>query len=451
MFSGTSSLSYVASLSYSPGGGRPPYCDSVSRSGIAEHTIAGELIDTRSPLRVGDRVHALPYFREVIGELVVSGDLQVTRTVGRFPPNHGCTGVAAPEVTSGTVWGGALCPPLPHFAPPVDPDIMGDMEAIAVTKALANARKSFNNLPLLIAERRQTVEMIGRLLRRLNLKTLVLQRESIVRYIKTARKNRKKVANDIASEHLQFLFGVLPLVSEIEGLVEQLAAGKSVVVTGRGRMASDDITVSDPFDRVARVSVSNGISVDVPARITPQTEVRHSARVSLRYEIASQAAKSLRDNGFNAIATAYDLIPLSFLSDFVSNTGQWLRAYDPMVGADFVTGSISTWHEWVIGYEVAGSHINSPDNWFRGFTESVGSVNVARRGMRTERRVLTTEPDPAWRLVNTMTLGKAITGVSLAVQRFVKPTKAAIKLRPFRYKGPRPKYLPPIRYRKERK
>lgn len=448
MLEGTSALTRTESTSYRPGGGKPPYCVVKTRSGSCSHKLDGTFVDRRAPLVVGDRVHALPYFREVIGELVVSGDLQVLYTAGVFPPNHGCKSALAPVVISGAVWGGALCPPLGAFAPSVDPDIMGDMVAIATTKALANARKSVNNLPLLIAERRQTVEMIGRLLRRLNLKTLVLQRESIMRYLRTARKNRKQVANDIASEHLQFLFGVLPLVSEIEGLVEQLAASRSIVITGRGRMASDNVTVADPFDRVVRVSASNGVNVDTPARITPRTEVRHSARVSLRYEIASEAAQRLRDNGFNPIATAYDLIPLSFLSDFVSNTGQWLRAYDPMLGATFVTGSVSTWHEWKIGYEVAGSRTVSS---FGDITITTGSIDVVRRGMRTERRVFDTEPDPSWRLINTMTLGKAIIGVSLAVQRFVKPTRDAIKQRPFRYKGKRPKYLPPIRYRKENK
>lgn len=447
MTSGINTLIYEHNVSYSPGGGKAPYCVSDKVSGSAFPSLDGEIVDERSPVVHGDRVHALPYYRTIIGELVVTGDLSVKSQVGRFPPNHGCTGKIAPETYDGSVWGGSLAPniTLGHRFP--DPSTMEDMVAIATTKALANARRSFNNLPLLIAERRQTVQLIGTLLRRLNLKTLVTQRESILRYLRTAHSRRKQVARDIAGEHLAFLFGVLPLVQEIEGLVEQLAASKSAVITGRGRMAFDDPSFEASYDRAVRVSVP-GVNLDVPVTIRPEKHTRHSARVSLRYAIDIEGLQGLRDNGFNPIATAYDLIPLSFLSDFVSNTGQWLRAYDPMFGATFVTGSISTWFEWREGYELAGSSIGSPANWFRNWTESVGSCHVYRSGKRMVRTVLSSEPDPSWRMVNTVTLAKAVTGVSLAVQRFVKPTKAAIKQRPFRYKGPRPKYLPKVRYRK---
>lgn len=77
-----------------------------------------------------------------------------------------------------------------------------------------------------------------------------------------------------------------------------------------------------------------------------------------------------------------------------------------------------------------------------------GSGKAYCRALKVTRGVYVDLPVASLHLANNLTWGKALTVAALAVQRYVKPVRALIKLKPFRYKGKRPSpILPPINYR----
>lgn len=327
----------------------------------------------------------------------------------------------------------------------IDTELDSFLSNASVTKALASARSGYNNVPLLIAERRRTIDMITKRSRQIIDVVKREQTSALERYLKTRKSQRKLVAHDIASGHLEVLFGVLPLIGEIEGLAEQLAAKESIFITGRGRMRNIVETVGPTIETWRNIGINNNRNFLAVVADVRKIETRNaSTRTSLRYKVDIDAFQRLRDNGFNPIATAYDLVPLSFLSDFVSNLGSWLRAYDPMFGCEYLTGSTSIFYEDAVDNIVSGRRI--VNGFWTMTTSSFGSVSQAGRYFR--RIVHASAPSPTLQWQNNLTPGKLATAAALVVQRYLKPVRALLKVREFRYRGPRPKFLPPIRYRR---
>lgn len=411
----------------------PPGSQSFTRESLGS--------DVRSALIKGDRFHALPYWRRVVEPLTADGILFYSAASKSFSvpchrPSARCSGII-PIIA----WGEAV---------PVEPTLARDRElesylrGIAETKALADARRSFNNLPLLIVERRQTLQMILTRSRHLLRGATVAQREALQRWYRSRRKDRAMVARDIANHHLELLFGWLPLIGEIEGLCDQLAEPTTTFITGRGRMADVSLESYPPSLNRVNVLITPSNENYAWASLRGHLERRVSVRTSLKYKIDIGATQKLRDNGFNPLATAYDLIPLSFVAAFVSNVDHFLKAHDPMLGASYETGSSGLWIEERSYTDVTGA-FRQDDTWTY---KTSGGGRVEKRGIFTQRWVLPQPPTPELFWVNRMTPGRAATAIALVIQKYLKPLKVALKVKEFRYRGPRPRYLPPIQYRR---
>ena len=170
---------------------------------------------------------------------------------------------------------------------------------------------------------------------------------------------------------------------------------------------ADEFTVNSDAQTVLAKVTGERSYFEVPVTRHREYMYRHSARTSLRYRIDVAATQQLRNNGFNPIATAYDLTPLSFILDFCSNTGQWLRSYDPMFGATFETGSTTTWFENHSRQVLKGASTTVPGTSVR--VETTGGVTYSQRGMSMVRTVHLVPPEPVWHLTNNLSLAKAAT------------------------------------------
>lgn len=396
----------------------------------------------------GDRVHALPFTGSYREAVPMSGRLQCTSFYDTDRPPHDFTTCGS---TTGTTekWvadiGYYISNPSVLEPPPKDLLLMQRLKAQADTKALANLRSAYVNVPLILADRRETVQLLGRKAKQLTALIGQRQRADLVRYFQTRKADRRLVARDIANEHLSFLFGVLPLVSEAEGLCDLLSQDNDIILTGRGRATELGTVHKD------RSSIPKGTQVAhryVPAYLAMQERMtRYSHRTSLRTRITAASAARLRDWGFNPIATAYDLVPLSFLTDFVSNLGTFLRTYDPLIGVTFETGSSTSWRELKETLTVDGTSAHHTDvNGRKRLVQCSGSGMGFTRALEVHREVLTDYPEASLMFVNNMSYGKAATLVSLAVMRYLKPVRSLISRKPFRYRGKRPTNLPNINY-----
>jgi hypothetical protein len=400
----------------------------------------------------GDKVHALPF----------TGDYTECKPMtGRFS----CTSRTFPGVDEGIDYQqcgdlrgfhlsftgdiGFYNPGVPASIPLPSPpgDLMVRLRGLADTKACADLRRSLYNAPLILAERKETIDMLKR--KGLQIAAVVKSRqtEDLSKWARTRNRDKRRIARDIAGEHLAILFGFLPLISEIEGVAGALAQDTPFKITGRGRASDVSETKTSIGNSSDAVVVSSRNAYYEGGLIS---KVRFSVRTSVSCSVTLSGAQYLRDAGFNPLATVYDLVPLSFLSDFVSNLGSFIRALDPLVGVDFLTGSSTSWIERHDNARVFGTVVKNVHDTSTGrYTshKSVGSGEASVRVLRVHRSVLTDYPDPSLHWNNTLTLPKIGTLASLSIQRFLKPVKPLLAAKAFRYKGKRPKYLPPIKYR----
>lgn len=422
----------------------------VSSTQQTTYPVAAMIPDavSQKELNKGDHAHALSYQALFRDSIPVSGNFVFnTEWTDKTDPIHNSVCGDGPQwFCTYTVpgWTLANCAEL---QPPTaaDPAFLLGMSE---TAALADLNRSLVNLPLLIAERRETVALLVNKGRQLSTLVSKTQRAALKRYWKTARKDRRKVARDIASEHLGVLFGALPLIDEIQGLQELLSKDEVIKITGRGRRSERNSSVK------THVEDPKGVpsAFDACYVKTTTSSTRVSVRVSLSMTVTLAGSQIARDLGFNPLAVAYDLVPLSFLSDFVSNLGTYIRSLDPNIGMEFFTGSQSWWYESIEEQDIRATsqRVPSAEGYPLGSFRRTGSGagKAYCRALSVTRAVYTELPDASLHFANNLTWGKALTVAALAIQRYVKPARALIKLRPFRYKGKRPSpILPPINYR----
>lgn len=421
-----------------------PVCRVATASGTKTWpALSQPTSDTRSPVLHGDRVHALPYTRRIIEAIKGNGTLDFSRKTGKTshylcaPMDKGWRNHVEGSIAASPFVGSMEDPDL---VPPSD--VLRKLSELATTKALAKAREQINNLPMLFAERKQTVEMIARRGREAGVAGLEAQRDALRRYRRASFRDRRRIARELANSHLELLFGWLPIIAEVEAAAEHLSKDFHARFTVRGRQA---LITDEPWDERAiwkNISQPFG-TTNIPVIRATKHWRKLSARCSLTYEVDAEGFRLMRRLGFNPLSTGFDLVPLSFLANFASNVQTWLAAMDPLIGATYVTGSISTWVEDEPRVRISGrSHTDNGQ-----VVSTSGEVLYQRRGLTVNRSVLSTEPSASLHWVNNMTWAKAVTILALGVQRYIKPLRTAIRARPFRYKGPRPKWLPPIEYR----
>lgn len=346
---------------------------------------------------------------------------------------------------------GYYVPTLPTSIPLPSPPLgtMERLKSLADTKACADLRRSLFNAPLIIAERKETINTLRK--KGLQIASVVkhTQTRDLARWARTRRRDKRLVARDVASEHLALLFGLLPLISEIEGIAKSLSNDVPFKITGRGRASEVSSTITSIGNTSAPIGRDNGLALYEGG---VESKIRFSVRTSVSCSITMSGAQNFRDAGFNPLAATYDLVPLSFLSEFVSNLGTFIRALDPLVGVEFLTGNSTSWIERHDTARVFGSYKRTynyaygrPDSFIELRCAGSGQSDV--RVLRVQRSVLTDYPEPSLHWVNNMSLAKAGTIASLAIQRYLKPVQRLFAVKTFRYKGSRPKYLPPINYR----
>lgn len=430
------------------GSGDTNYCETykVVDEGF---TVNVEIPDsyTNRSFAIGDKVHALAYtgtFREVTP---ISGTLNTRSELSdSSDPTFAEYCGAGPFTINSSSQDACTIAGFTNLVIPSNAEMIGFLKGMAQTSALADLQRSFVNVPLIVAERRETIGLLVSKARQLTEIIKRTQRKDLKRYLSSNVRDRKRLSKTIANEHLALLFGVLPLTSEIEGLAKKLAAGESHRLTGRGRRAWRDTDTSTSIVGPEE-AVGLGSAYAVCARIDRKAAYRISSRTSLSVNITSQAMQELRDWGFNPLATAYDLVPLSFLLEFISNLGTFIRAHDPLMGVEFLTGSTTIWQEAIETVTVTGI-TKSHSTWnYHGKSVTTGGGAGSDRQLQVIREVHDEFPDASLHFANNLTIAKAITVGALAIQRYLKPARSLIKIKPFRYKGPRPKYLPPINYR----
>jgi len=143
----------------------------------------------------------------------------------------------------------------------------------------------------------------------------------------------------LANNWLAFQYGWKPLLKDIEGVIEANArrvAASTAVMTVRG---------SGSVVQLSSTSIMAPIGISL-ATVSPfkagsfDFERRSRCRLVLRYKL-TDAEKAFRAQlGFNnPISLAWELIPFSFVADWLLPIGPYLESYSSFDGFQFLDGS----------------------------------------------------------------------------------------------------------------
>lgn len=149
---------------------------------------------------------------------------------------------------------------------------------------------------------------------------------------------KKAVLGDVMSVYLEFRYAVRPLVKEVEAA---LLASQKPIVTPR-RQTARDYKTSTLTGSYTELGVStSGILHDVSFDVTRTTLVR----AGLLYE--NIVENGLPDHwGFRLSdlpSAAWELVPLSFVYDWVGNIGDFVGAITPRAGVKTLAGWYSVY------------------------------------------------------------------------------------------------------------
>lgn len=418
------------------------------------------LSEEHDVLRAGNHVLALPYWSESAEAVRSDSTARFSFYVGTILTDGWNTRVATKEDWP---WPGipAIHPQAVNFVGeniwqlnaakfldvgPVELPVGSNAEwasltRLADTKALGNARKALVNLPMIFAERRETIAMIGGKVASMVKGANALQQRSLDEYRKTKPKNRRAAAKRISNEHLEFVFGWMPLISEIEGAVEYIQRDTLDFIRSRGvqslQLPGAFVTTATDVSPPIQLPYAYPVWGTMWTRKTTRQAI--SVRTALRYRLATAIVGDMYALGFDPLSTAFDMVPLSFLTGWVSNFDYWIRTISPAVGLEFETGSRNRRATTIVESQGAIQPLH-------GYHLEGGSTSGSSRRRRDDRLVLETEPAASLEWDVEVGLYEVAAGVSLTLQRYLKPLKRNLALRKFRYKGPRPKWLKEIRY-----
>jgi len=178
------------------------------------------------------------------------------------------------------------------------------LESLADTKALGNLRKAMANLPMIFAERRETLALAGKYASRIARTVKAAQDSSLEEFRKVKPKNRSAVAKAIADEHLSVVFGLLPLIGEVEGMVEYLNTDRLDFIRSRG-LQVELRTDSSKYNQevIPDAGWPNLMRGSFGRVYTGRDDAtQFGVRTALRYKLSSTIVADLSRLGFEPIA-----------------------------------------------------------------------------------------------------------------------------------------------------
>lgn len=239
-----------------------------------------------------------------------------------------------------------------------------------------------------IAERVQTIGLLAESVKRLS---DFLRNASVKGWFKTLRKSiRTYSKHDAANDLLAFKFGVEPLISDVSGTAEVLAH----LMTDNLRLATVSARGSATVkEEIVEQFVPNDNSDLTGFTVTIKTTVEIRRGYVCEYALDNLAVRELAQVGLlNPAELLWELVPWSFIFDWVYDIGRYLRDVTADAGLTFSRGTMSTRITWRVDIEAIRviADANQPQYWneetwgYRHFRTSYGGVE--------KERILLTQP-----------------------------------------------------------
>jgi len=187
----------------------------------------------------------------------------------------------------------------------------------------------------------------------------------------------KQLRGTIANRWLELRYGWMPLIQDLHGAVEELQSSLQRPIF---RKISLTVNADDRSNFT--------IYVDIPRRtpVVVKAEARVTAKVIAYCKQESLAACRLGLT--NPLALAWELVPYSFVIDWIFPIGNWLNSLDAGVGLIEIYGTVSFRHKFY-GEASFGGQYNTRESYARvpfyglpdaplpNYSPSIGVTRVA--------------------------------------------------------------------------
>lgn len=233
------------------------------------------------------------------------------------------------EVFTGNLCRGFVVPPsnLDGFiSTPVDTGYV--LLAAAEKVAKPNA-----DVALMLAESSETMAMLGGALNAL--------RQPWKELLRIPRKfltwNKKRKASYMSSRWLEYRYGIMPLVMDIDDLRRVYMNGIKRDVSSIHRCSSRMVVTN------TTVQSGGSYSRSSPSYYRFQWRIVHETEINLTCHVYYRTTVPLDTLGFsleNIPSILWELVPYSFVVDWFFGIGQWLRAVMPKPGHDVLGNTV---------------------------------------------------------------------------------------------------------------
>lgn len=185
-------------------------------------------------------------------------------------------------------------------------------------KLLDKIKRQNVNLAQAMVEFRQTADLF------LSLSQELLQGWRALRRLHFGELYRDlKRSREFSKKWIEFQFGLLPLVSDIEGLANSL---HDKLRDGSWIHVEQSVTKTERKSNTRSDPAGNGKLID-------DGTCMHTAKLKARYKIQDEFIDDLKRFGFsNAAALGWEVIPFSFVVDWAIGIGDWLNRLDALTG-----------------------------------------------------------------------------------------------------------------------
>ncbi|UJQ85086.1 MAG: putative maturation protein [Etongtovirus faecivicinum] len=255
------------------------------------------------------------------------------------------------------------------------PNVSNNMKARADTECLLKVQKGIVNYGEAIAEARKTLRHLSKTAITLA-KALRYARRGKWRQVQKTldlKKSQVKSGKSPANRWLEYQYGWTPLVADIHGTFELL---------------QEQIRTREMIFSAVR-TVQDG---------------NYSCRTKLYYKIRDEELAFINQMGLlNPLTVAWNLVPFSFVFDWLMPVSSFLDAFTATLGAEFVSGTRSTrtvFDHYVVNkgpFPTAGD----------------GTITGTVSGIALRRAKLSSFPTPALYVKNPLSVTHAISAVAL--------------------------------------
>lgn len=352
----TQSDSYISSYRHRGGGNSPSWPSLKSENGFYHHYLE---------------------YKKAFVQLDISGPLDQRFFGENVQPCSGPT-----EGTEGVLW-------TPRSA------ALAVNRSQLVNRLLTNLSQNKTNVAQFIAEREQTANLIASTARRLAQAIENLRRGNVVGVAhalfgtKNAKRGIKRVAGGIPEQWLALQYGWKPLLSDVYGSCEELAA----LTTGvQPEVFTVTATAQTNFDRSTYVSGGDGGWIPPVEWSSSSGAVRGKALVAAK--VSSDFVTGASRTGLiNPLTLGWELLPYSFVVDWFYPVGDFLERCNATDGLTFSRGYITQKYNmnWRAALKGSPNFSGTP-----GWSGSVSGGNHTAMFSGYSREVLSWFPSPSW-------------------------------------------------------